>query len=75
MPSHYEPIGAVKRNHYHSLIRLITGPQYIMLLIILLSAIAQLVAVSADCDLEPPKYNITDWTNVSYSVVSLTIPM
>jgi hypothetical protein len=40
-----------------------------MVLIIVLGAIAQLVAVSADCDIGPLRSNY-DWTNVSFSVTS-----
>jgi hypothetical protein len=37
-----------------------------MLLIVLLGAIAQMVAVSADCDIERSKYKIENWTKVSH---------
>jgi hypothetical protein len=39
-----------------------------MLLIILLSAIAQLVAVSADCHIDTTNRTISDWSSVSSSV-------
>jgi hypothetical protein len=44
-----------------------------MLIFILLGVITKFVVVSADCDIEPPKYKFTDWTNVSYTVPSLKV--
>jgi hypothetical protein len=41
-----------------------------MLLIILLGVITKLALVSADCDIEPAKYKVTDWFKVSYFVTS-----
>jgi hypothetical protein len=44
-----------------------------MVLIVLLGAIAQLVAVSADCDIPNPNYKLADWTNVSLCATSLNV--
>jgi hypothetical protein len=63
----------MKRNHYYSDIRLIREPKFIMLLIILLGAIFKLAAVLADCDIGSTTYKTTDWSNVSYSVVSVNL--
>jgi hypothetical protein len=44
-----------------------------MLLIILLGAIAQLVAVSADCDIGTINLDYTNWTNVSLCVPPIDV--
>jgi hypothetical protein len=62
------PEHGTNRRLYHSLIRLITGPNLIMLLIILLGAIVQLVTVSADCHIRAVDTGHARQTNVSYLV-------
>jgi hypothetical protein len=42
-----------------------------MLLMILLGVITKLALVSADCDIEPARFKVTDWPKVSYFVMSL----
>jgi hypothetical protein len=59
-----------KRHLYNFQLWLITGPKFIMLLIILLGIITKLAVISADCDTDTVNRNVTDWSTVSYSLKS-----